>query len=316
MRRGESGINLIVAVNKPCGLSSHDVVYRVRRAVGEKRVGHAGTLDPLATGVLLVGVGQATRLLGLLTLDSKAYRATIEFGTRTTTDDSEGEVIETVEVPACVSNEEFATRTLASIVGEQMQVPPAFSAISVDGKRAYALARSGQEVALEPRRICVNEARLVSVEAEGTVRWTCDFDVSKGTYVRSIARDLGALVGSAAHLAGLARLSAGTVTLDDCLSLDELAELGPEGVSSRALDPARVLGFPVRLLAQEELMDVQCGRIIEAGLVWDDGTMRPPRVGEKLSLVYGDKLMGVWECVGRQIHCTANFPKGVSGVRI
>ena len=316
MRRGASGINLLVGIDKPRGLSSHDVVNRVRRSLGERRVGHAGTLDPLATGVLVVGVGQATRLLGMLTLDTKRYLATIKFGSETTTDDAEGEVTQTAAVPDCVRDESFALITLSGILGWQDQLPPSFSAISVGGRRSYERARAGEEVNLEPRRICVHEARLVSIDDADGITWKVDLLVSKGTYVRSIARDLGRSLGTRAHLAGLERSSAGAVTVGECLSLDELAELGPEGVLARSLDPVRTLGLAVRLLAQEELVDVSCGRTLDAGLLWDDGAMRPAREGERVSIVRGDRLMGVWECVGGRLRCTVNFPDGVCGVRI
>ena len=144
MRRGPSAVNALLAVNKPVGMSSHDVVNRVRRAVGERRVGHAGTLDPAASGVLVVGIGQATKLLGLLTLDRKSYRARIEFGSQTDTDDAEGEVIERAEVPAELSDPDIAAARLAGLVGEHDQVPPAYSVVSVGGKRAYAMAREGR----------------------------------------------------------------------------------------------------------------------------------------------------------------------------
>ena len=315
MKRGQSGLNLLVGVNKPKGLSSHDVVNHVRRALGERRVGHAGTLDPLATGVLVVGVGQATRLLGMLTLDTKSYRSTIESGTQTATDDAEGEVVATAPVPDCVADETFAKNTLASILGWQDQLPPAYSAISVDGRRAYDRARAGQEVELEPRRVCIQRAALVSVEAGESVSWVVDFLVSKGTYVRSIARDLGPAVGTVAHLSALQRTCAGSVGLCACLSLETLEALGAEGVAGRCLDPATALQKPVRLLAREELDDVACGRMLEAGLVWDDGVMRAAKDGETLSLVYGKKLMGVWECRGTRLRCIVNFPDGISGVR-
>lgn len=315
MRRGSSGINLLVGVDKPRGLSSHDVVNHVRRALGERRVGHAGTLDPLATGVLVVGVGQATRLLGMLTLDTKCYRATIRFGSETTTDDAEGETTQTAEVPERVSDTSYARTTLSRILGWQDQLPPSFSAISVGGRRAYERARSGEEVVLEPRRICVHDASIVSVDVRDGVAWVVDFRVSKGTYVRSIARDLGRMVGSAAHLEALERTCAGTVSVDSCISLDELESLGSEGIADHALDPAATLGLPVRFLAQEGLADVAVGRTLEAGLLWDDGSMRPARDGERLSIVRGDRLMGVWECFGSRVKCVANFPDGVFGVR-
>ena len=220
MRRGPSALNALVAVNKPLGLSSHDVVNRVRRAVGEKRVGHAGTLDPAASGVLVIGIGQATKLLGMLTLDRKAYVAQVEFGSATDTDDAEGEVIRTAPVPHELSDPAFAAEALHGLLGEQEQVPPAYSAISVNGRRAYALARDGKQVELAARHVTVHAAELVSVESGEKCVWTCAFDVSKGTYVRSLARDLGERLGTCAHLRGLVRTQAGGVCLGDCVDLD------------------------------------------------------------------------------------------------
>ena len=151
MSRGPSALSALIAVDKPVGMTSFDVVARVRRAVGERRVGHAGTLDPAATGVLVVGIGQATRLLGQLTLERKGYRARIDLGSETTTDDAEGEATATVEVPERLLDSELAARAVRSLEKTRTQVPPDYSAISVGGRRAYALARAGERPALAPR---------------------------------------------------------------------------------------------------------------------------------------------------------------------
>ena len=239
MRRGTSGINCLLAIDKPLGLTSHDVVSRVRRVLGERRVGHAGTLDPAASGVLVVGVGQATRLLGMLTLDDKRYEARIAFGTQTSTDDVEGEVVLTRPVPERLAEPGVAAAVVASLVGSCDQVPPAYSAISVDGRRAYDRARAGEEVELPVRHVTIHEAALTGVETGDELVWLCSFHVSKGTYVRSIARDLGQSMGTAAHLAGLRRTASGPVGIDACLSLEELEALGPSHVLKRALDNIR-----------------------------------------------------------------------------
>ena len=246
-RRTPSQINLLIAVDKPVGMSSHDVVSRVRRAVGERRVGHAGTLDPLASGVMVVGIGQATRLLGMITLDRKRYLARIAFGTETVTDDAEGEVSR-VSDPARatgdLADEGFARKALSGFLGAQMQVPPAYSAISVGGVRSYRRARSGEDFELPPRPIEVYAADLVAIEAGETPVWDVSFDVSKGAYIRSLARDLGRACGSAAHLDGLRRTRSGSISLSSCLPLDEV---GLETVRPRALDPVGVLGMSARL---------------------------------------------------------------------
>lgn len=306
MRRGESGLCALLAVDKPVGMTSHDVVSHVRRALGERRVGHAGTLDPLASGLLVVGVGQATRLMGLLTLDRKGYRAQIRWGQERTTDDAEGEVVREAPVPGWARDPMRAAQVVAGLVGEVDQVPPAYSAISVDGQRAYARARSGEDVELPARHVTIHEARLVGVDVDeaGQVTWTVDLLVSKGTYVRSIARDLGREGGSAAYVCGLRRLMAGDVTLADAVPLAEVEEQGVAVLGERSLDPARALGLPVRQLSQKELAAVQCGRRIAA-------------VGpvERVSLVSGDALYGVWVRQGAWLVSELNVPQGVRGVR-
>ncbi len=315
MKRGESGINCLLAIDKPVGPSSHDVVGRVRRAMGERRVGHAGTLDPAASGVLVVGVGQGARLLGMLTLDEKAYEGRIVFGCETTTDDAEGEVTVVRDVPDVLRDESYAATVVAGLVGEFDQIPPAFSAISVDGKRAYDRARAGEEVTLEARHVSIHEARLLSVEAEDEVAWNVYCHVSKGTYVRSIARDVGRQVGSAAHLAGLRRVASGVIDIDRCLTLDELEALGPQAVPGRCLDPVMALGYPFRMLSAAERDDVACGRRVDAGLCVDvTGQVREPAQDELVSLVSGGSLVGVWRRRGSILKCEANYPSGIVGV--
>lgn len=317
MKRGESGINCLFAIDKPIGPTSHDVVGKVRRALGERRVGHAGTLDPAASGVLVVGVGQGTRLLGMLTLDEKAYVARIKFGFETTTDDAEGDVSATRPVPPELFDEEYAREQVAGLVGAFDQVPPSFSAISVEGRRAYDRARSGEDVALEARPVRVLDAKLLKVELEEDAYtvWTVFLHVSKGTYVRSIARDLGRSLSSAAHLCGLRRVASGSVSDSACLALDEIESLGRSVVPSRCLDPIVALGHPFRVLGARERDDVSCGRKLDAGLCVDQtGTIREPEQGEVVSLVADGCLVGVWSRAGASLRCEANFPAGIVGV--
>lgn len=283
--------------------------------MGERRVGHAGTLDPDASGVLVVGIGQATKLLGLLTLDRKGYRATFALGSETTTDDAEGEVTRTAPVPDELFDLSVACVAVESLKGEKDQVPPAYSAISVGGKRAYALARAGEAVELAARRVTIYGAELVSVDAE-TRTWTVDLDVSKGTYVRSIARDLGRELGCLAHVCGLCRTFSGPVGLDACVSLDELAERGCDLVCERCLDPAATLGLAVRPLALTELADVTNGRPIALGTVrLADGCVRAPEPGERVCLTFDGALAGIWERRGARLACQTNFPQAIEGVR-
>jgi len=247
MKRGESGLSLLVAINKPAGMTSHDVVNRCRRIFGERRVGHTGTLDPLATGVLPICIGPATRLGKYLTAHDKRYRTTIGFGFETDTDDIEGRQTVTGVVAPDMLDGDFAAAYVRGLVGVRMQVPPQYSAIKKDGKKAYELARAGKEVQLEARAIEVFESVLVDRYLdEGHVRWVVDFSVSKGTYIRALVRDMGRELGCYAHVVGLERRQSGTLALDECVGLDTL-----ESMKERAaLDPVRVLGY--RLLFADD----------------------------------------------------------------
>ena len=197
-------------------MTSHDVVARVRRLIGQKRVGHTGTLDPLATGVLPICVGQATRVAEYLSEGGKAYRATIRFGIETTTYDAEGEVVR--EAPVALTQEEIAT-ILPEFLGEQEQVPPIYSAIKRDGKPLYVLARAGEDVTPEPRHVRIDALTIASWV---TPDLTVDIECGKGTYIRSLAFDLGRRLGPGAYLAGLIRTRSGPFTLDQSVTLDEL----------------------------------------------------------------------------------------------
>ena len=208
----------LVVVDKPAGWTSHDVVARVRRLAGTRKVGHAGTLDPMATGVLLLGVNRATRLLGHLALTTKEYDATIRLGVTTTTDDFEGEVVAEQD-PSAVTDAAIASG-IADLTGDIEQVPSSVSAIKVDGQRAYARVRAGEQVALAARPVTVSRFDLLSRQgADLEVRVEC----SSGTYIRALARDLGAALGVGAHLTALRRTRVGPFTIGDARTLDELA---------------------------------------------------------------------------------------------
>ncbi len=309
MRRGTSGINALIAVDKPLGMTSHDVVARVRRALGERRVGHAGTLDPDASGVLVVGVGQGTRLMGLLTAERKSYVGLVVLGFETETDDAEGQVTREADVPSWAWDEAVVRDRLAKIEGPSMQVPPAYSAISVNGVRSYARARAGEHVELEARPVTIHSASLAAIQdVEGRPGWLCAFDVSKGCYIRAIARDLGREFGSAAHLAGLRRTGSGSISLSSCVSLEDLERGGADLLATAALDPAASLGAPVRMLTDDELADASCGKHLAAGDV-------DVEEGGRVCLVHGDKLYGVWERRADELVSSTNFPAGIMGVR-
>jgi tRNA pseudouridine55 synthase len=213
-----------VVVDKPGGMTSHDVVSRVRRLARTRRVGHGGTLDPMATGVLVIGVERATRLLTYVIGSGKRYSATIRLGQTTVTDDAEGEV--TGGSPAISIIHDRVRDELAHLTGEIKQVPSAVSAIKVDGKRAYARVRAGEEVALAARTVVVSRLELGAVRrVEGDLLdLDVDVECSSGTYVRAIARDLGKALGVGGHLTALRRTAVGAFTLAEAATLDALAE--------------------------------------------------------------------------------------------
>ena len=311
-KRGPSKLNLLLAVDKPVGCTSHDVVAKCRRAFGERRVGHAGTLDPLASGVMLIGVGQATRLLGMLTLDTKSYLADITFGSETNTDDAEGEVVNTVAPTAQLTDAVFARTTLAGFVGKQMQVPPAFSAISVNGVRAYKSARAGEAVELPARPVEVFAADLIAISgsAEAPV-WTVAFTVSKGTYIRALARDLGRAVFGAAHITALRRTSSGCVSIGSCLSVEGLT---PELARERALDPVATLGVPGLSVASRYAEDILCGRRLPGDLA--QGCESPVNEGATLALTIGGELRALARLEHGVLVMSDVFPQGIEGVRL
>jgi tRNA pseudouridine55 synthase len=254
----------LVVIDKPAGMTSHDVVARVRRVAGTKKVGHAGTLDPMATGVLVLGVNKATRLLGHLMLSEKAYDATVRLGAATTTDDAEGEV--TSSTSAAGVTEAMVREALSGFVGEIQQVPSTVSAIKVGGKRAYKLARAGEEVTLEPRQVTVRSIDVHAVRREGEflgvdLSVTC----SSGTYIRAIARDLGAALGVGGHLTALRRTEVGPFDLDDAaLSLDQMLETGEVNLIPMA-DVGERLFLNVRV-DDETALDISFGRKLDLRL--------------------------------------------------
>jgi tRNA pseudouridine55 synthase len=231
----------LVVVDKPAGLTSHDVVARVRRLAGTRRVGHAGTLDPMATGVLVLGINRATRLLGHLTLTEKGYDATIRLGAATVTDDAEGEVVATTDASG-VTDEQVAAG-VAALTGDLQQVPSAVSAVKIDGKRAYKRVREGEDVVLPPRPVRVRVFDVLAMRRDGPL---VDIDVhvecSSGTYVRALARDLGSALGVGGHLTALRRTRVGPYGLDAARTLDDLAEdlvVLPIAEAAREAFPAR-----------------------------------------------------------------------------
>ena len=242
-----SAVSGLVIVDKPAGMTSHDVVARVRRLAGTRKVGHAGTLDPMATGVLVVGVEKATRLLGYLTLTEKEYAATIRLGQSTSTDDAEGEITGTT--PAVGVSAETLEKAVSALIGEILQVPPAVSAIKVDGQRAYKLTRAGAAPELKARPVTVYEFTVTDVRPDGDM---LDLDAtvrcSSGTYVRALARDLGQALGTGGHLTRLRRTRVGGYRAEDARTLEQLAER----FEVLPLAQAAAAAFPRRELTADE----------------------------------------------------------------
>ena len=244
----------LVIVDKPAGWTSHDVVARIRRLAGTRRVGHAGTLDPMATGVLVIGVEKATRLLGHLALTEKEYLATIRLGQATDTGDADGTMLG--GAPASVMAMETVAARAATLTGDIQQVPPAVSAIKVGGKRSYALARAGAAPVLPARPVTVSAFDVLGSRAVGDL---LDVDVavrcSSGTYVRALARDLGEALGVGGHLTMLRRTRAGPYDLSMARSLSELAG----EFSVLPLAQAAAAAFPSRRLTGDEARVISHG---------------------------------------------------------
>ena len=241
-------------------MTSHDVVGRCRRIFGTRKVGHAGTLDPMATGVLVVGIERATKILGLLSGTSKSYVATIRLGRSTTTDDAEGDVVS--DVPATDVTDSAISDGVAALRGEIAQRPSAVSAIKVGGKRAYQRVREGEEVELAPRPVRIDRFEVLAIRREGAfVDIDVDVDCSSGTYIRALARDLGETLGVGGHLTALRRTRVGRYGLDHARTLEELAE---QPSLSYTLDQACLLGFPRRDITDEQAVDAGHGRPLPA----------------------------------------------------
>ena len=250
----------LVIVDKPAGMTSHDVVGRCRRLFGTRKVGHAGTLDPMATGVLVIGIERATKILGLVSGTAKSYSATIRLGRITTTDDAEGEVVQDISARAISDAEIHAG--IAPMRGEISQRPSAVSAIKVGGKRAYQLAREGQQVDLAERRVRIDRFEVLAIRSEGDcVDVDVEVDCSSGTYIRALARDLGETLKVGGHLTALRRTRVGGYGLDHARTLEELAE---QPVLSYTLDQACLLAFPRREITAAEAEDAGHGRPLTA----------------------------------------------------
>jgi tRNA pseudouridine55 synthase len=255
----------VLLVDKPTGVTSHDMVAAARRALGEKRIGHAGTLDPFATGLLVLLVGRATRLLPYIDGDPKVYEATVRFGAETTTEDLLGEVTVTAASPTF----DAVRDAVGSLTGELDQMPPAYSAKRVDGRRAYDIARAGEVPDLKSARVRVDSWELLNWRAGESEAGAAELDVritcGGGTYIRSLARDLGRLTGSAAHLCALRRVRSGAFRVTEATSLEAL-----RAGEARLLPPLAALPHtPVELLSAAEVARVVRGIEVPATVAGD-----------------------------------------------
>jgi len=278
----------LVVIDKPAGLTSQAVVSRCRRALGERKAGHGGTLDPMATGVLLVGLGKATRLLGYLAADRKTYRATIRLGQAMTTDDAEGEPVGE-SVDATGVDDAALEAAISAYRGPISQVPSSVSAIKVDGKRAYALVRAGQDVELKPRAVTIHRYDVLARrDCAPFVDLDVEVDCSSGTYIRALARDLGNDLGVGGHLTALRRTQVGAFAVADAVPLDEVA---PADVIDTSEVARRC--FPVVELSQSQATDVGFGRPLQIAVAEDPTAVLSPD-GRLLALYRPDPERSGW----------------------
>lgn len=249
----------IVVVDKPAGMTSHDVVARLRRFFGTRKVGHAGTLDPMATGVLVAGIERGTKLLAHLVAEDKVYETTIRLGASTTTDDAEGATVDTHDVSGVT--DEAIRAEVAKLTGTIMQVPSKVSAIKIDGRRAHELVRAGEEVDIPARKVTIHSFDLGEIRRDGEfVDVDARVHCSSGTYIRSLGRDLGAALGVGGHLIALRRARVGAFSLTDARTLEQLensAEL------SLSLDDALIRVWPVLNVTADEYDALAMGKWLE-----------------------------------------------------
>ncbi len=290
---GKQPLTGILNIAKPAGMTSHDVVDRVRQMSGQRRVGHAGTLDPTATGVLVVCLGQATRVAEYLMASDKVYQAQIRLGVSTDTHDAEGEVTATAEVEV---SEEEVRGTLDSFVGPIQQVPPMYSALKRDGIPLYKLARRGITVEREPRSVEIHNIELLDWNPPLlTIQVKC----SPGTYIRALARDLGQKLGCGAHLHSLTRLASGHFTLEDAVSLDELAEAFAQENYQEFIHPLdeALLDFEPMVVDAQTEKCIRHGQQIQGPAACERGELRRAysQKGELIAILKHDPQTGLWQ---------------------
>jgi len=298
----------VLVVAKPAGPTSHDVVALARRLSGTRRIGHGGTLDPFASGVLPLFLGGATRLVEYHLGDDKAYRATICLGATSSTDDLDGEL---TPLGGPVPDRPAFEAALAGFLGQQEQRPPDYSAVQVGGRRAYAMARAGEAVTLPSRTVDIHALELVDWDARDPERPVAVVEVrcSAGTYVRALARDLGERLGCGAYLGALVRTASGPFTLDDSRSLDELraaAADGPDGLRALLLPPDTGLdALPAVTLTEPEIVDASMGRFVRPAA----GLAGAPEEGPLRLLDHAGSIVGIGRRDGTRVAPTKMLPR-------
>lgn len=275
--------NFMLAVDKPANMSSHDVVYACRKIFPGHKVGHMGTLDPLATGILLIGVGQSTRLNQFLENLDKTYIVKMEFGKSTSTYDAEGEIISKCEVPKKINDKKFAEKYVSSLVGRHKQIPPIYSAVKINGKPAYKQARKGIDINIPERNIEIYNTKLLSVEKN---IWNIMLHVSKGTYVRSIVNDIGKDLLCGAYVSKLRRSHIASVGLENAYKLEDLDKINLENLAY--INICDLLGFDTYELNDNELSLVLCGRKIDV-FILDNKCVK------NLCVIMKNKLYGIYK---------------------
>lgn len=250
-------MNGIININKPLGMTSHDVVGRLRRILGIKKIGHTGTLDPDASGVLPMCIGRATKTADMLTAQNKQYIAEVTLGSATTTLDASGEVTETSEVNV---DECDIQSVVTEFVGDIMQIPPMYSAIKIDGKRLYELAREGVEVERKPRPVTIEKIEILGIDLENK-KFSMKVDCSKGTYIRTLCDDIGRRLGCLAHMSALIRTRSGRFCIDDAYTLDEVEKMAGEGDMSFLVPIDKVFEELPKLILSSRRAKLMCNGV-------------------------------------------------------